>query len=859
MQQCNIKCNANIFFNKQCLSRKITPKYADIKVPITSKAAHITRTKVTTTRIKDEIKFLYRKKDTLNRALYQAHLQAAQEWGNTWPMIRNHTHKDINEDLHLKYTNQEQKLNRLEHTQISTSKHMKTFYPRVTNNTDIQFTTDEMKLLNKGLKYNLAYKNKDWTKRFGIETETAITQLPAHEQEYIRIQAAHNLQRLYTQHTNTTQYNSNHARYKHHTLNNIKKKVKSNNAIAIKADKGNSMVIMYTKDYHTKVQDFINNNSFTILNKDPTQSFQNKIKHTVRSCPTLLPGDSTFKLTNMNPTSPNIRGLPKIHKINSPIRPIVNWRCAPAYKLAKFLNKSIQLHITLPNAFNITNPTQLINELLSIPYKPSIKLASLDIENMYSNIPTNEIIPITKEISTRKQLDKEITNEIITITQTALQQNYLTFNSNIYSQHSRLAMGAPSSGILSEIYLQNLEHTIIYDILTQHSISGSFRYVDDIFLVYDENVTDIHKIHEMFNLVSSTIKFSLETENDCNINFLDISINNRDNQLTFNIHRKPTTTNIIIPADSCHPPEQKHAAIKHLTNRMNSYKLNHTDKTTEQHVIEQIVGTNGYDTSVIQRINKPKRDKDSAANDKNLWATFTYFGKETRTITKLFKRTRLRIAHKANNTIGQHLMIKTDEPDPQQQYKKSGIYCLTCPDCQKKYVGQTGRSFHKRYKEHFHGYKYNLRKTSFATHLLDCNHSIGPISEVMTVLYMTKKGILIDTIEKFHIYSETRMNNQINDKNTVKPNAIFDVIHSTIPLESIQPSHPQLQPAQSFTFTGHQRISPLQPVSTFRLLTVHMAYTLKPPFKNTENELQDVCLYIWPTQHIYIHTQRLQH
>jgi hypothetical protein len=79
-------------------------------------------------------------------------------------------------------------------------------------------------------------------------------------------------------------------------------------------------------------------------------------------------------------------------------------------------------------------------------------------------------------------------------------------------------------------------------------------------------------------------------------------------------------------------------------------------------------------------------------------------------ITKLFKRTRLRIAHKANNTIGQRLMIKTDEPDPQQQYKKSGIYCLTCPDCQKKYVSQTGRSFHKRYKEHFHDYKYNLRK-----------------------------------------------------------------------------------------------------------------------------------------------------
>jgi hypothetical protein len=34
----------------------------------------------------------------------------------------------------------------------------------------------------------------------------------------------------------------------------------------------------------------------------------------------------------------------------------------------------------------------------------------------------------------------------------------------------------------------------------------------------------------------------------------------------------------------------------------------------------------------------------------------------------------------------------------------------------------------------------------------------------------------MDTIEKYHIYKETHINNQINDKNTVKPNVIFDTI-----------------------------------------------------------------------------------
>jgi len=34
----------------------------------------------------------------------------------------------------------------------------------------------------------------------------------------------------------------------------------------------------------------------------------------------------------------------------------------------------------------------------------------------------------------------------------------------------------------------------------------------------------------------------------------------------------------------------------------------------------------------------------------------------------------------------------------------------------------------------------------------------------------------MDTIEKFYIYKVTRDNNQINEKNTVKSNVIFDTI-----------------------------------------------------------------------------------
>ena len=170
---------------------------------------------------------------------------------------------------------------------------------------------------------------------------------------------------------------------------------------------------------------------------------------------------------------------------------------------------------------------------------------------MYPSIPINEHVQIIEDMSLRNQVDEKTANELIRITRTVLEQNYFAFRNHNYCQNTGLAMGAPSSAILSEVYLQHLEHIKIIQIITQHNI-GYFRYVDNILMMYDENVTDIHEVHTAFNVLAPMIKFTIEKETDNNINFLDISIQNKGNKLLFNIYRKPTATDTI-PHDSCHP------------------------------------------------------------------------------------------------------------------------------------------------------------------------------------------------------------------------------------------------------------------------------------------------------------------
>ena len=114
--------------------------------------------------------------------------------------------------------------------------------------------------------------------------------------------------------------------------------------------------------------DFISNNNFTNSKSDRIKKFQRHLRNNINEFQLILQKDEGWKYIDLNPIAPTIRGLIKIHKEDSPIRPIVNWKNAPAYKLAKMLVKKLKIHIPLPYTFNVKNTVHLINYLLEIPY-----------------------------------------------------------------------------------------------------------------------------------------------------------------------------------------------------------------------------------------------------------------------------------------------------------------------------------------------------------------------------------------------------------------------------------------------------------------------------------------------------------
>jgi Fe-S cluster biogenesis protein NfuA len=108
--------------------------------------------------------------------------------------------------------------------------------------------------------------------------------LPPNEQEYMRYQVSQNIKKLQNQQHKQKAPMSTKIKNELKITKRIKDKLAENNATTIKADKGNSTVIMYRKDYEQKVMNFISCSGASEIDNNITGSFQKALRSTLNNC-----------------------------------------------------------------------------------------------------------------------------------------------------------------------------------------------------------------------------------------------------------------------------------------------------------------------------------------------------------------------------------------------------------------------------------------------------------------------------------------------------------------------------------------------------------------------------------------------
>jgi hypothetical protein len=97
-------------------------------------------------------------------------------------------------------------------------------------------------------------------------------------------------------------------------------------------------------------------------------------------------------------------------------------------------------------------------------------------------------------------------------------------------------------------------------------------------------------------------------------------------------------------------------------------------------------------------------------------------------------------------------------------------------ECGGAYVGQTGRKFHVRYKEHKREIRSNKGNMGYANHILNTGHTYGTLEDTLQVVSIQNKGPHLNTLEIFHIYKEQKTGTILNDNHVDLYNPLFELV-----------------------------------------------------------------------------------
>lgn len=632
------------------------------------------------------------------------------------------------------------------------------FHSRTLNLSDASFSSNELEFLSLGLNFSPHRKiDSNVLKSLAVEGEFILERVCKSSE--ISIFRSDLLKIL----NSAKRFD---ARLHQKPLHNVVTKVRDSDLVISKADKGNCLVIMNRPVYNNKVIDFLDSNGFSRLESNPSLRYFSKLKSVVKAYSHLKLYNHYYEVIPMNPQTPRLYGLPKIHKADIPIRPVVSFTNSYAHKLALFLDRFLKNKLDLCFRFAVKNSIDLVQRISSLVLPPDCIFVSFDVINLFTSIPVADCLRVLGNLLCSSPLSDEEAQAIIDLLSVCLEQNFFVFNGDIFSQPDGLSMGCPLSPFLADLFMDDLESSFLSSDFASEIIFWG-RYVDDIFCILRGDLALVNNILNRLNCIHERIKFTVEVENDGLLNFLDLSLRHREGKVDFGIYRKPTHTDHCINYFSNHPLNHKLAFFNSMFHRLFTIPLSHYHFELEIRTILQVAHSNNFPISSIKKVYSRKLDKiflsfcySAPVSCENRFFSIPFVGNLSYRISNLLGKLGIRIGFSNKFTLKS---ILVHNKDPVARIQRSGVYSLTC-SCGAKYVGQTGRSFQERIGEHLSCIRRGrVESSAFSAHVVSEGH-VFDISNGVEFLHFYNKGTRLDIAENLEIVLSVKEGVNLNDR-----------------------------------------------------------------------------------------------
>lgn len=641
----------------------------------------------------------------LNEEMYRCHLKIVQDIHpllfQQWQDLLHDRNEDRKETITTRQINKFNKITVPKEPIPETRDNDKQV---VHNLSHLNLDDNTLNILKKGFNYAITPREVP-IKEIITNVEVAIQHLKEEEAETVRQEVCHVLR-----HSRPPKQNITRAE-----RTALKKLRENKEVVILPADKGNATVILNSADYREKMMKLLDDPAYTVRSADPTTYLEKTTKQKILAAG--LEKEISIRLIPREKSSrcPRLYGLPKIHKTDVPLRPIVSSVGAPTQALAKFLAKHMQ-PFTETASSHIKNSFHLLKILKDTTLNPGDLLVSFDVVSLFTSIPIDDAIHSIEELVNPPQ-------HVLDLTKHCLANTYFKYEDTIYKQIQGAPMGSPLSPVVANIFMMKFEREALASAPLKPTLW--LRYVDDTFVIWPHGRTELGKFLAHLNQQNNKIQFTMEIEKNGCIPFLDVLLKKRDDgKFAHTVYRKTTHTNRYLNAGSHHHPSQIQAVANSLAHR--SILLSDKDNfPQEKRALTAALVQNGFNLTAINKAfakNKRQQQTEDTTEDKE---------KETISILPYIRGTTDKIAR----TLKKHKIKTTFKPFKKinallrsvkgtNTLESQGVYRIPCLDCEKSYIGRSNRRIAARLDEHRLAINRKDPSSALALHVEASNHSI---------------------------------------------------------------------------------------------------------------------------------------
>lgn len=585
----------------------------------------------------------------------------------------------------------------------------------------------------------------------------ALSQLPVHIRKFmIANKYAYNTLNWHT----TKKPNLTSAEF--HAL----KELQMDNTIVIKpADKGSVTVIVDRADYIYEAKRQLNDSNYYSKLEAPiymqnVPRIRNILEELQRN-KFITSKQKDYLMGSDTPRNRRFYLLPKIHKPPDkwsipfkipPGRPIVSDCGSETYQIAEYIDSFLQ-PISIKHPSYLRDSYDFIDKIKSQRFPQNCILFSLDVDNLYTNIETEQGLQAVQEWFTRHPDPKRPDTQLLQLLEMSLTKNDFEFNSEYYLQIKGTAMGKKFAPAYANIYMANWEETALN--ATPIKPLSYYRFLDDIWGIWNDSeesfisfVNDLNSHHP-----SITLKHTISSSE---INFLDILTYKgpkfgNTGILDFKVFFKETDTHALLHHSSHHPQHIFKGIVKSQLLRFHRICTREDDFWQATQTLFRALRKRGYSRTFLRKALKSFKEKGTKKVNEEILPIITSFSAISQELnskiktnfainlanTRTLKKFKLISAYRRNKNLKDILVHtklkslrqeKTTSGCPEFQFKQwvmnkktkqvfqirpflnsqtlNCVYLIYCIKCPAQYVGETRNSIACRVTQH----RYNIRK-----------------------------------------------------------------------------------------------------------------------------------------------------